>query len=158
MRGLVLLLTLLPLQAHAACQIDSEVFSCQIGNKTLKICHQNGLLIYNFGPEGKPELTIAEPLEIVEFTPWPGAGRYIWETVAFRNERFTYLVHTSVERGPDATTGLQADVAVFEGDTEIARLSCDEGTASNSLDRIYDLKQSIGQCWDFDSQSWGNCN
>jgi hypothetical protein len=148
-----LLLILLAAPASAACQGDT-VFSCQIGKKTLEVCHAKAMLTYRFGPEGKPDLTITEPLETVTFTPWPGVGRYIWETLAFRNQGFTYEIWTSVERGPEAVTGLQAAVTVFEGDTEIARLTCDEGTPTNSLDGVYDLKQSIGQCWDFGSQSW----
>jgi hypothetical protein len=154
MRPFALLLVLLPLPAAAACPNDTEIFSCTITGKPLQICHWKGALIYNFGPLDAPELSIAEPLETVAFTPWPGAGNYIWETVVFRNEGFTYEVWTSIERGPDATTGLEAAVTVFEGEAEIARLDCDKGTPTNSLDRIYDLKQSIGQCWDYDTRTW----
>jgi hypothetical protein len=158
MRAALLLFALAANPAHPACQNDSEVFSCRIGARTLQICHWKGALIYSFGPEGNPELTIAEPLETVDFTPWPGVGRYYWETVAFRNGPFTYEVWSSIERGPDATTGREAAVTVFRDDTEIARLDCDEGTASNSLDVIYGLKEAIGQCWDYDTRSWGLCN
>ena len=153
-----LLLALLASPAAAACPGGDRVFWCQIGPKALELCHTDGALIYSFGPKGRPELTIAEPLETVDFTPWPGIGRYIWETVAFRNAGFTYQIHTSVERGPDATTGLVADLTVFDGDAEIALLACDMDTATNSLDRIYDLKAEIGQCWDMESRSWGLCN
>jgi hypothetical protein len=153
MRHLALLLAVLPFPA-LACQNDSEVFSCQVGKKVLEICHWKGALIYSFGGKGNPDLTIAEPLETVEFTPWPGIGGSIWETVAFPNKGYTYEVWTSVERDPEATTGLEGGVNVLQGDNVVANLTCDPGTASNSLDVIFALKESIGQCWDFDSQSW----
>jgi hypothetical protein len=153
MRSLTLLLALVPLPAAAACPGGEIIFSCQIGAKMVELCHANDALVYSFGPEGKPELTIAEPLETLDFTPWPGIGRYYWDAVRFRDAGFTYEVYSSIERGPDATTGREAAVTVLDGETEIARLDCDPDTAS-SLEMIYDLKKSIGQCWDYDSQSW----
>ena len=153
MRSLALLLALAPLPAAAACPAENTVFSCQIGAKSLDLCHSGDALVYTFGPEGKPELTLTEPLETLDFTPWPGIGRYYWDAVRFRNAGFTYEIYSSIERGPDATTGRLAELSVLEGDTELARLTCDEGTAG-SLEMIYDLKKSIGQCWDYDSESW----
>lgn len=154
MRALPLLLTLLPLPAAAACPNDSEIFSCRVEGKPLQICHWKGALIYNYGPEAAPELSLAEPLESITFTPWPGVGGAIWESLAFPNEGYTYEVWTSIERDPEATTGLQGGVNVLQGESLVAKLTCDPGTASNSLDLIWRLKESIGQCWDFDSQSW----
>jgi hypothetical protein len=151
---ILLPLLFLATPSFADCQDESLVFSCKIKAQTLEICHGKGALTYTFGPEGKPDLSIAEPLETVDFTPWPGMGRYIWEAVAFRNAGFTYEVWSSVERGADATTGREAAVTVFEGDTEIARPVCDAGSITGSLDRIYDLKQSIGQCWDYKAKAW----
>jgi hypothetical protein len=157
--SLAVLVVFLPLVAQAECQNDAQVFSCKVGKKTLQICHWKGALIYQFGPKDKWELSIAEPLETIDFTPWPGIGRYIWETVAFRNEGYTYEVRTSAERGPDATDGLQGGVHVLQGDATVAEVTCDPGTPSNSLDVIYDLKESIGQCWDFDTRRWQTaCN
>jgi hypothetical protein len=155
LRKLALLLALCPHPAAAACPGGDEVFSCQIGAKSLDLCHTGDTLVYSFGPEGKPELTIAEPLETLDFTPWPGIGRYYWESVRFRNAGFTYEVYSSIERGPDATTGRLAELTVFEGETEVARLTCDEGTAG-SLEAIYGLKQAIGQCWDSGTETWSS--
>lgn len=157
--ALALLLTLLPLPAAAGCANDSEVFSCTIKGKPLQICHWKGALIYNCGPVAAPELSIAEPLETALYSPWPGVGSAIWESVAFPNKGYAYEVWTSVERDPEATTGLMGGVNVLQGDGLVAQLDCDPGTPSNSLDVIWDLKESIGQCWDFDSQSWQRgCN
>ncbi len=149
-----LLLAVLASPTQAACQNDSEVFSCTVNSKSLQICHWKGALIYSFGPEGMPELSIAEPLETVAFTPWPGIGSAIWETVTFPNSGYAYEVWTSAERDPEATEGLQGGVIVMQGDSIVAQLTCDPGTPSDSLDAIYALKESIGQCWDFESRTW----
>ena len=154
MRRLVVLLAFLSLPAAADCINDSQIFSCQVGAKTLEICHWKGDLIYTFGPDAKPDLTIAEPLETAQFTPWPGVGSAIWEMIAFTNDGHTYEVYTSVERDPGADQTLQGGVSVVKDDTQVAELACDPGTASNSLDVIWDLKESIGQCWDFETISW----
>ncbi|NHB75248.1 hypothetical protein [Rhodobacter calidifons] len=105
-------------------------------------------------PDRRPELTLSQPLETLAFTPWPGIGNDIWETVAFPNEGYSYEVWTSVTRDPEATGGLRGGVTVRQGEAIIARLTCDPDTPSQSLDVIYDLKESIGQCWDFTSRSW----
>ncbi|WP_395543183.1 hypothetical protein [Neotabrizicola sp. sgz301269] len=155
-----LCLVLAPLSAQADCPTaEATVFSCQIGKKTLTLCHWKGALTYSYGVAGKPDLTIAEPLESVAYTPWPGIGSSIWETVAFQNQGYIYEVWTSIERDPDSTQPLQGGVNVLKGEALQAQLTCDTGTASNPLDGIYALKESIGQCWDFDSRSWqGSCN
>lgn len=147
-----LFLALLAAPASAACQADA-VFSCTIGQKTLQVCHWKGALIYGFGRDGRPELTIAEPLETVAFTPWPGIGRAIWDSLAFSNDGITYEVTTSVDRMDEAAQ-LEGGVNVIEGEAHLASLACDPGTPSQSLDVIYELKSEIGQCWDFDAKAW----
>ena len=159
MRIAAFFLALLPLEAHAACPNDSEIFSCTIKGKPLQICHWKGALIYNFGPIEKPELSIAAPLDTIAFTPWPGIGGSIWESVAFSNQGYTYEAWTSVERDPEATKGLQAGITVREAGSIVAELTCDEGAPSQSLDVIYGLKESVGQCRDFEANAWTSiCN
>lgn len=155
-----LCLALAPLPALADCpSAGAMVFSCQIGKKSLTVCHMGDALIYSYGAWAKPDLTISEPLESVVYTPWPGIGSSIWETVAFQNQGYTYEVWTSIERDPDSTQPLQGGINVLKGEALQAQLTCDNGTASNPLDGIYGLKESIGQCWDFDSRSWQTaCN
>ncbi|HEY6918573.1 MAG TPA: hypothetical protein VI412_04890 [Tabrizicola sp.] len=151
---LVLLATASP--TWAACQGD-EAFSCSIGKKSVEVCYWKGMLTYSYGPEGNPELFLNEPLETVAFTPWPGIGSSLWETVAFQNEGYTYEVWTSIERDPEATEPRTGGVRVLKGDSTVAELSCDPGSAS-SMDGLYDMKDGIGQCWDIDAQAWGSCN
>lgn len=152
MRAALLLIALA--SPAAACPTGAEVFSCTIKGKPLRLCHEAGVLTYSFGPAGKPDLSLSQPLETLAFTPWPGIGSDIWETVAFPNQGYTYEVWTSVTRDPESTAGLRGGVTVLQGETTVAQLTCDPGTPSQSLDVIYDLKEAIGQCWDFDSRSW----
>ncbi|MFM7333601.1 MAG: hypothetical protein ACKO1H_04180, partial [Tabrizicola sp.] len=147
-----LLLILLAAPAHATCQGD-EAFSCPIGKKTLDVCYWKGMLTYRFGPEGKPELTISEPLETVDYTPWPGIGRAIWDMVAFQNEGVTYEVWTSFDK-MDENAVMEGGVNVVQDDTLLATLTCDKGSVAAGLDRISDLKAGIGQCWDYENQAW----
>lgn len=157
MRAAVLLLVLgFATPAHAACPGESEIFSCTVEGEPLRICHWKGALIYNFGPDEKPELSLSAPLESAAFTPWSGIGRYVTDSVAFANQGYTYQVWTSAERGPEATGGLEGGVTVHQGEDILTQLACEPGSVSQSLDTIYDLKRSIGQCWDMSSQQWTN--
>jgi hypothetical protein len=159
MRLSALLLALLATSAAAACPNQSEVFSCTINGKPVQLCHWKGALIYNFGPEDQPELSLAEPLETVAYTPWPGIGMDIWESVAFPNAGYVYEVWSSVTRNPESTAPLEAGVNVLQGESLVAQLRCDPGTPSTPLSVISDLKASIGQCWDGGTQTWSTiCN
>jgi hypothetical protein len=151
-----LLVILLAAPAHAACPGDT-VFSCPIGKKTLEICHAKGLLTYTFGRGRKPELIISEPVETVAYTPWPGIGRAIWDSVAFENEGVTYEVWTSFDK-MDENAVLEGGINVMEGDETLATLTCNKGSVDYSMEGISDLKAQIGQCWDMGSRSWGACN
>lgn len=140
----------------AACQEDL-VFSCPIGKKVVEVCSFRGELTYTFGREGSPELALSEPLETVAYTPWPGIGRAIWDSVAFQNEGVTYEVWTSFDR-MDETAVLEGGVNVMQGDKTLASLTCDKGSVANGLDVIGDLKAGVGQCWSPETQAWGRCN
>ncbi|WP_333817355.1 hypothetical protein [Tabrizicola sp.] len=156
MRAALFLALIAASPAHAACQGD-EAFSCRIGKKTLEICYWKGALIYSFGPIGKPELTIAEPLETARYTPWPGFSRSIWDSVAFLNDSTTYEVWSSFDR-LDENAVLEGGVNVIQGDKTLATLTCDKGSVARSLDAISDLKAGIGQCWIHETQAWDSCN
>lgn len=150
------LLVLLTAPASAACQGD-EAFSCPISKKTLEVCSWKGMLTYSYGREGKPELFLNEPLETIAYTPWPGIGRAIWDSVTFQNEGVTYEVWSSFDR-MDENAVVEGGVNVMEGDTMLATFTCDKGSVERGLDTISELKADIGQCWDYDSRSWGLCN
>lgn len=154
MRRLALALAILPLPAAADCLPEGGVFSCQIGDKQLEICHETDSITYSFGPPGQPEMLITEAMDSVVFTPWPGVSSSIWETVLFTNEGYGYEVWTAIERNGDENAPLEGGVRVLQGEDLVAELSCDSGTPSNSLDVLWDLKEAIGMCWEFGSQSW----
>lgn len=155
---IALLLTVLAAPAAAACSGGDMVFSCQTGQKAVELCHRDGALIYTFGPEGRPELTIAEPLETVTYLPWSGFGRSIHQSVWFHNDGFTYEVWSSFDRIAEVR-GLKGGVIVEDGGTPLAQLACDWGSITRDLENIADLKSGIGQCWHWDSQSWRDtCN
>lgn len=151
-----LLLALLSSPAHATCQ-EEEIFSCPIGKKVVEVCSWRGEVTYSFGRQGSPEIILYDPLEAVAYTPWPGIGRAIWDSVAFENEGVTYEVWSSFDR-MDENAVLEGGVNVMQGDKLLASLTCDKGSVTRALDRISDLKAGIGQCWDYDSRSWGLCN
>lgn len=154
MRRLVLALTLLPLPAFADCAGGAQVFTCRIGAKSLELCHQGDDLTYAFGPAGTPDLTITESLTTVNFTPWPGVGSAIWESVIFLNADYAYEVWTSQDRSPEAEGVIDGGVNVLNGEELVAELVCDPGTASQPLEGIWDLKESVGLCWEFSSYAW----
>jgi hypothetical protein len=158
MRAALLLLALAAPAASpvwAACSGETA-FSCPVGKKALEICHAKGLLTYQFGPKGNPELILSHPLETVAYTPWLGIGRAIWESVVFENEGVTYEVWSSFDR-MDENAVLEGGVNVIEGNKLLASLTCDKGSVGSALDSLGDLKAGIGQCWDFDGLTWGRC-
>lgn len=162
MRTPLLLLALLAsAPAQAACQNDLEVFSCKIGAKTLQVCEWKGMLIYQFGPEGAPELSLNVTYAEADYTPWHGIGRTMSDSLAFHNDGVTYEVWAALEKQLDETDPepvLQGGVAVMKGDTLLAGLTCTPGTVRSALDGIWDIKTRIGQCWDHEALVWRACD
>ncbi|MGL4234572.1 hypothetical protein [Tabrizicola sp.] len=133
MRHLALLVTLLAAApAHAACKADLEVFSCKIGKKTVEVCYWKDNLTYSYGTASKTEMFLTNGI----FTPWPGIGSSIWQSVAFSNKGYTYEVWSSVERNPATTKGVQAGVNVLKGGNLQAQLNCTPGTLRENFDLI----------------------
>jgi hypothetical protein len=161
MRAALLLLALTPLPAFAACQPDAALFHCQIGKRTLQICEAAGRLTYDFGPTGKPELSLSVDIAQADFTPWPGIGRTMWDELAFHNEGVTYRVWTALEKQMEENQPepvLEGGVTVMRGDEDLASLTCDEGTVTSLLDIVSNMKAEIGQCWDYATLTWRQCD
>lgn len=152
MRALALsALLLAPLPAVADCLPGGHVFSCRIGAKVLELCQQGEALTYSFGPRGKPELVLAEPLRSVDYTPWPGVGSTIWQSVRFENLGYGYEVWAATDRSGG---GLEGGVNVMQNERLLAQQNCDRGTISGPLDILYSLKESVGLCWDHAAHRW----
>jgi hypothetical protein len=150
MRAAVLFL-LLAAPAGAACQDTTEIFACKVGTKTLEICEEASALVYRFGPETAPELTIAEPLATVAYAPYSGFGRTRHYTVTFQNAGIAYEVWTGTDRG---TTRIEGGITVTEGGTTLAKLTCTPGSATRELESIGLRKQDLGQCFDQETEVW----
>lgn len=153
MRALPLILAILPLPA-LACPQGTALLSCPIGTKQLQLCLTAEAVTYSFGPQGAPDLTLTTPIQQAAYTPWPGVGSAIWDSLAFTNNDITYEVWTSVNRSPEATRGLQGGVNVLRADTLVAQLTCKDGTVTSDLTPVFEAKESAGQCWNFDTLAW----
>lgn len=149
-----LLLAVLATPANA-CQEETG-FSCSLGEKVLEVCLWQGDLIDSHGRVGLPELTIAAPLDTVDYSPWPGIGRAIWVTVTFLNEGIAHDVRTSVDK-MDKAAALEGGVNVLKVEAMPASLTCDPGRATHGLEGISGMKAAIGEYRDFDNRSWGSC-
>lgn len=160
MRAALLISLLAAAPAHAACQNDLMIFSCKIGTKTLQVCEWKGVLIYRFGPEGAPELSLNSTIMDADYTPWHGIGRTMWYDLAFHTNGVTYTVWSALEKQLEEDQPepqLQGGVAVERGDAVLAGLACTPGTVRSNLDILSDRKTEIGQCWDYDANRWQPC-
>jgi hypothetical protein len=160
MRITLLLAVLAAAPAHAACQNDLTIFSCKIGAKTLQVCEWKGMLIYQFGPEGAPELALNTTFADADFTPWPGIGRTMWNELAFHNDGVTYTVWSALEKQLEENQPepqVEGGVHVTRGDAELASLTCNPGSVRSALDTVWNIKTMIGQCWNHEANLWQAC-
>lgn len=154
MRSVALVLALLPLSAAADCGAGRPVFSCQIGQKALEICHLEEDFSYSFGPASGPELTITEPLASLDYAPYSGFGRSRFYAVTFRNDGFAYEVWSSFDRIGGDNPPLEGGVTVRNGSATVAELTCNPGGVAGDLESIAGLKTGIGQCFDWKTGAW----
>jgi hypothetical protein len=158
MRALALAL-LVATPALADCP-GEVIFSCHIKAKVLQVCLTPDSVSYQFGRPSRPDLTITTDLVQADFTPWPGFGRTMWQSVRFQNEDVTYEVWSSIDKmmnADDPEPLWQGWVIVTRGDEALADLTCTAPPDPPWLDRLYEAKQAVGQCLDFDTQTWGDC-
>lgn len=154
---LPLLAALAPAAAQAKCPNQSGIFSCQIGRKTLEVCHWKGMITYEFGLPNKAELSLFTPETEADFTPWSGVGRTMWSSLAFHNEGITYEVWSSLDKlmnDDDPMPEWQGGVNVLQGDKTLAQLTCNPGSVEGILDTVYDIKTDLGQCWNLTTFAW----
>ncbi len=136
MRGIAIATAFLWPVAAPAC--DGELFfSCSFsgGKKAVEVCYQDGFVNYAFGKTGElSDLRLSIPVIEAHLTPWPGIGRTIWEELTLRNGTVSYTIHAAVERlwSDDADAEVQVietgGIIVEDGERELARLRCDEGS------------------------------
>ncbi len=134
------------------------VFNCTIGGKQLSVTLEGDAATYSFGPKGAPEMTITAAPRDLNYLPWNGIGIEMPEAVQFGNDGTSYEVWYSVQKMIDENAPLpptRGGVRVMKGDEMLADLVCDASPSLYDLERIYDAKEAAGQCYDWESQSWG---
>ena len=159
----------LPQTSFAECATPQDTFlSCSFsqGRKAVEVCVDGDMLTYRFGRIGKtPDLALSVSVIDAEYTPWPGIGRSIWETVTFQNRQTNYVVTGVIDRiyPEDETEDVQVEVSgvieVVKAEETLARLECDAGSVDFGYGgSIYDAKTAAGQCWEFGQRRWVACN
>lgn len=141
--------------AAAACSsADATFLWCRIQGspKTLEVCAEWNGAVYRFGPPGRPELELFERYGPLDYEPWPGVGRDIWEAVTFYNGGYAYRVHGGVERqfdGGGSPTPQYGGVTVMKAGRDIATLDCDRYTVTFSHgDALMSGKARAGYRWE----------
>lgn len=160
MRLIALIAVLAATPAFADCP-GERIFSCKVKTKTLELCLTADELFYSFGKAGKPDLTLRADLSQVDYIPWNGFGRTMVDEVRFYNDGVTYAVWASIDKqmsADDPEQQWQGGVNVTRGDAPLADLICSAPPNPPGIDLLYDAKQQVGQCWDFDQQVWTGCN
>jgi len=117
--------------AWAQCQNGSELFSCTFshGKKSVHICQDGSDYSYAYGRIRRaPDLFLQRGLNEIDFTPWPGIGRYYWEEVRFFNKSVSYLISFSADRLSEGESVPEGQVSVHEDDNRLALLVCDAGS------------------------------
>ncbi|MEO0930330.1 MAG: hypothetical protein AAFY14_06730 [Pseudomonadota bacterium] len=149
--------------AHAGCGAGLAPFlTCEVGvkRKALSVCYNDEIVTYRFGPADAPELVLTETVENIDFTPWPGAGRAIWEEVRFHNGAYTYAVFAGFDRlygnteDTDLATPFFGSVVVTRAGEMLADLQCNRETTHAPWSGLFDAKRAAGQTWDRDAQIW----
>lgn len=129
--------------------------SCTLrsGANTAQVCVNDTDVVYRFGRAGKaPDLELTTPVSTVDYVPWPGIGRTIWESVAFENGAFRYEIGTGFSRrmdddDPEIPVAFGV-ISVTENGESIATLKCDKGTVDWGYGGgLFDAKKAQNLCW-----------
>jgi len=149
--------------AGAACLPDEQTFmACMIAEngKSLSVCFDADTIHYRFGaPDQPPELALSSPVADIGYTPWPGIGRAIWESVIFPNNGHVYEVFAGFDRmiqEYDPENPAFGGVHVLRDDLVIAELRCAPETLDFKWgDGLFVAKEAAGMTFDLESQTWG---
>lgn len=153
----ILTITLLPTLAAAT---EGNFLTCKVGSKRLSLSIQDDQIIYKFGPPGKPELVLQEPVATVDYQPWNGRGSTDVYYVTFYNHSYSYTVaaSTNYENYRNGIHYYDINIWVERDGKDLAILECDEQFAGDPLDPIPEAKYALGQCWNREQEQWlDNC-
>ena len=157
----VLILMTLPGWAAAGCfGAGQPLFHCTFkgGKSEVNICIQNDIVTYAYGAKGAlPDMLLAQHAFDVDMHPWPGMGRYYWESMTLHNVSHSYGVSFSVDKlSPNAP--VEAALRVYQGKKQLAELTCDRGSVFQpSFQPLANQKSASGQCWNPQVSSWVFC-
>lgn len=151
--------------AWAECSSPDVTFlSCAIQDSArhLEVCVEGAAVIYRFGPPGAPELELTTTAAEIDYRPWPGIGRTIYEEVTFENAGYRYEVYAGVHRdyaGDDEEVIATqfGGVGVYEGEAEdpVASFVCTEGRVEFLWTMaLSDAKNAAGLSWDHYEHDW----
>ncbi|MDG1377383.1 MAG: hypothetical protein P8P56_10270 [Yoonia sp.] len=143
---------------------EGTFLTCEIegGQKVLSVCYDDEFAIYRFRPkDGPPELELHKHISTLNYTPWPGVGRAIWDEVVFSNKGYTYTVVAGLDRDFPEEHETAIGERLFGGGVvdrsgvEVADLSCDtESVYTNNLNGLTWAKNQLGYVWDAGTQTW----
>lgn len=135
---------------------DVAVFSCSVGQRELSVSADEHGVQYAFGPKNEPELELSNTLEENGFSPWPGIGRSLFESITFTNNGFSYDVYWSLDR-LDPESVLQGGVVISDGGDVETTLLCDPGSVDAPFFTLGDHLADMGLCLDPETRVWGAC-
>ncbi|RYH03046.1 hypothetical protein EU805_04725 [Salipiger sp. IMCC34102] len=128
--------------AEGACAPRDAAFFCTFkdGATRVEVCTppDNDTVTYRYGARmSEPELALTVDLAGLVTRPWPGIGRYYYQTVSFLNAGYTYEVWSSVDRLDEAAR-LQGGITVMKEEAIVAHLECDDGSVQDDLLALFD--------------------
>ncbi len=125
------------------------------GQTAMSVNLDNGSVTYDYGPVGQPsDLVLTDAVIDIDYQPWPGVGSAFWEEITFENKGYYYLVSMFALRDP-GNPEIGGGVFVFEGETQIAQLDCDPGSAIFAEGELGSAKRAAGLC--FERDTWIRC-
>lgn len=161
----VLAASLCGTSASAACAPGEQTFmSCAIDGRSevLRVCFTETDVFYRFGaPNEVPDLALVSKVADVEYRPWPGVGRSIWETVRFQNDDYAYEVYAGFDRmfgdetEADHPTPSFGGVRALRADMVLQELECRRDTVDYAWgEGLYDAKRALGLDWNDVDLRW----
>lgn len=146
--------------ANARCfESGTPMFHCTFegGAKTVDVCLQGEVVVYSFGRTGRAADMILARREVgVPMTPWNGIGRSISEEITIYSGTYAYILSYEMDRSVESAA-VSGRLIVGEGDSELAELTCDEGSVSEAdFYPLFEAKDVAGQKYCPETFSWGS--
>lgn len=140
--------------ASLACPAENTILACDLsGGRALEVCLSGMEVSYRFGPPDKPELHLTTSLIRADYTPWPGVGRAIFESLVFDNQGWRYEPFFVIDRLA-ANPQLEGGVSVLRDNELVTQVLCQPGTVTENFDRLGAALEDLGLCWNRPIHAW----